>query len=49
LATGIQTVVQELKDSEKRIKEGGKEFILQLDNQMKAKSAFVERFREFDD
>jgi hypothetical protein len=48
-ATGIQTVVQELKDSEKRIKEGGKEFILQLDNQMKAKSAFVERFREFDD
>ena len=48
-ATGIQTVVQELKDSEKRIKEGGKEFILQLDNLMKAKRDFVERFREFDD
>ena len=47
--TGLATVLQELKDSEKRIKEGNKQFLLQLDNTPKEKEDFVEQYREFDE
>ena len=47
--TGLATVVQELKESEKRIKEGNKQFLLQLDNTPREKESFVEQYREFDD
>ena len=47
--TGLASVLQELKDSEKRIKEGNKQFLLQLDNTPKEKEGFVEQYREFDE
>ena len=46
---GLISVFQELKDSERRIKEDGKFFTLQLDNSMREKKKFVEMYREFDE
>ena len=48
-AKGLISVFQELKDSERRIKEDGKFFTLQLDNSMREKKKFVEMYREFDE